>query len=191
MREGYEAPDISTESALRQAGAVQETFIQFQSIRAVGGSATGAFSFGTHASRPSSAAAGDQYFSTDRSTIYYYDGTKWLYLAGVNSGTNAVRAAITVTTNDNGSLFFTTDQNKLWQVSGGVWVDRFTTLDLTTSLKINGTKVIGAQGAAVANVASPDATDLPTAITLVNEIKVQLNTLLARTRAATGHGLIA
>lgn len=43
--------------------------------------------------------------------------------------------------------------------------------------KINGTQVVGAQGAAV----SADATDLPTALTLVNELK-------ARLRA---HGLIA
>lgn len=61
----------------------------------------------------------------------------------------------------------------------------------TTSFQQGGVKVVGAQGAAVADAASPDATDLATAITLVNELKAQLNTLLARLRASTGHGLIA
>ena len=65
------------------------------------------------------------------------------------------------------------------------------TLDLTTSLKVAGTKVLGAQGAAVANVASADATDLATVLTLANETKAQLNAWLARARASGGHGLIA
>jgi len=187
----YDAPDIDTSMALRQVGATQESFVAFQSIRTLPGSASSTFSFGAHASRPASGLTGDNYFETDRGWLYYYSGTAWLYESGVNVGTNATRAAITVTANDNGALFFTNDQNKWWRVEGGAWVDKSVSFDLTTSLKINGTKVIGARGAAVADVASADATDLATAITLVNEIKAQLNTLLARTRAATGHGLIA
>lgn len=66
----------------------------------------------------------------------------------------------------------------------------FTTVNVTTQYNVAGTKVVGAQGAAVADVASPDATDLPTVITLANEIKAQFNTWLARARASTGHGLI-
>lgn len=184
----YGAPDIDTTLAQRQAGNLVQSFVNFTTIRSLPGSASGAFSFGAHASRPASGAIGDQYLSTDRNTIYYYTGTVWMYSTGVNSGTNAVRAAIGVTANDNGSLFFTNDQNKLWRVEGGVWVDKFVTLDLTTSVKVAGTKVIGAQGAAVADAASADATDLATAITLVNELKGKVNTLLARVRA---HGLIA
>jgi hypothetical protein len=187
----YDAPDILTETAVRQAGETQEAFVQFTSIRSLPGSANAAFSFGTHASRPASGLTGDGYFETDRGWLYYYSGTAWLYESGVNVGTNATRAAITVTANDNGALFFTNDQNKLWRVEGGAWVDRFVTLDLTTSLKIGGTKVVGAQGAAVADVASADATDLATVLTLANETKAQLNALLARVRASGGHGLIA
>lgn len=55
----------------------------------------------------------------------------------------------------------------------------------------NGKKVRGKQGAAVSDVASADATDLASVITLANEAKVQLNALLAELRAATGHGIIA
>lgn len=191
MQSGYEAPDIDTESALRRAGATQESFTQFASTRANVGSSDASFSFGVHASRPSSGLQGDRYYETDRGWLFYYSGTAWKYLAGINAGTNATRAAITVTANDNGALYFTTDQNKLWRVEAGAWVDKFVTLDLTTSLKVAGTKVLGTQGGAVADVASAAATDLATAITLVNEIKTQFNLLLARTRAATGHGLIA
>lgn len=76
-----------------------------------------------------------------------------------------------------------------------------------------GNQVIGSRGTAVAAVATADsavtavadATDLATALTLVNDLKakynaavtlineqkVQLNTLLARCRATGGHGLIA
>jgi len=50
----------------------------------------------------------------------------------------------------------------------------------TESFKVDGTKVVGNQGAAL----SADATDLASAITLVNEIK-------ARLQASTGHGLVA
>lgn len=180
MRNEYSAPDIDVTGAQRQVGATQQTISNFVSTRTSVGTADAAFSFGAHASRPASGLAGDRYFSTDRTTLYYYSGTAWLYLSGVNVGTNATRAAIVVTANDNGSLFFTTDQNKLWQVSGGAWVDRFVSLDLTTSLKIAGTKVLGAQGAAVA-----DATG---GATVDTEARAAINALLARLRA---HGTIA
>jgi hypothetical protein len=58
-----------------------------------------------------------------------------------------------------------------------------------TAVKIATNQIIGARGAAVADVASANATDLATAITLVNELKAQVNTLLARLRSTTGHGL--
>lgn len=146
MQTAYEAPDIETESALRQVGAAQESFVQFSSIRALA-SGAGSLTTGTRATKPASAALNDFYFETDTQSLYYWAGTAWKYMAGVNVGTNAVRAAIAVTANDNGALFFTNDQNKLWRVEGGAWVDKFVTLDLTTSLKIAGTKVVGAQEA--------------------------------------------
>lgn len=188
MKVGYEAPDLDTARAMRQSSATQEEFVQFQSIRALT-SGAGSLTTGTRASKPASAALNDFYYETDTGWLDYWAGTAWKYLSGVNVGTNATRAAIVVTANDNGALFFTNDQNKLWRVEAGVWVDKFTTLDLTTSLKIAGTIVVGAQGAAVADVASANASDLATAITLVNELKAQVNTAFARLRSTTGHGL--
>lgn len=187
MQSGYEAPDLDTTMAQRQAADAQASFVNFTSIRALT-SGTGTLTTGTRAAKPGSAALNDFYFETDTGWLDYWAGTAWKYLAGVNVGTNATRAAISVTANDNGALFFTNDQNKLWRVEAGAWVDKSVTYDLTTSLKVAGTKVIGTQGGVVANVASADASDLASAITLANEIKAQLNTLLARQRA---HGLIA
>lgn len=144
MRAEYSAADIDTTQALRQSAEAQESFISFTSVRQLT-SGAGALSTGTRAAKPGTAALNDFYFETDTGWLYYWGGTAWKLIAGLNSGTNAVRAAITVTANDNGATFFTTDENKIWQVSGGAWVDRFVSLDLTTSLKVAGTKVIGAR----------------------------------------------
>lgn len=144
MNENYSAPDIDTTMAQRQVAAVQESFINFTSVRALT-SGAGSLTTGTRASRPGSAALNDFYFETDTGWLDYWGGTAWKYLAGINVGTNAVRAAITVTANDNGALFFTNDQNKLWRVEAGAWVDKTVSFDLTTSLKIGGTKVVGAR----------------------------------------------
>lgn len=121
MAQSYEAPDIPTEMALRQAGATQESFVQFQSARALVGSSDASFSFGSHAARPSSGLQGDRYFETDRHWLYYYTGTAWAYLSGVNYGTNATRAAITVSAVDNGAWFYTSDTKIYWQVVSGAW----------------------------------------------------------------------
>lgn len=145
MQNRYEAPDISTEMALRQAAATQESFVAFQSTRAVSGSADSTFSFGARAIRPATGLQGDRYFATDRQTLYCYSGTAWIVVVGFDSGTDATRAAITPDVTDNGAFFFTTDTCKLWEVSGGAWVDRFVSLDATTSYEVAGTKVVGAR----------------------------------------------
>jgi hypothetical protein len=62
--------------------------------------------------------------------------------------------------------------------------------DVATSYKVAGNKVLGARGAAVADVTSPDATDLASAITLANELKARLNTFISRFRVTGGHGSI-
>lgn len=177
---GLESPDIDTTMAQRQAADAQVVATEnFVSVRELS-SGAGNLSTGSRVSKPPSGAVNDFFFETDTHWLYYWSGSAWLFMGGLNFGTNATRAAITVTANDNGAAFFTTDQNKLWQVSGGVWVDRSVTFDLTTSLKINGTKVIGAQGAAV-----PD----PTGGAVIDvEARAQLSLLLARARA---HGWIA
>lgn len=192
MRNAYQSPDLEVTATQRQLGALESVSVeQFQSIRDLAGSSDASFSFGTRASRPASGAQGDRFFATDRNWLYYWTGTVWAIVAGLWFTTDATRAAVTPDTTDNGAAAYTTDTSKLWRVSSGAWVDSFVSLDVTTSYEVGGTKVIGARGAAVADVASADATDLPTAITLANETKAQLNALLARIRAATGHGLIS
>lgn len=59
-----------------------------------------------------------------------------------------------------------------------------------TALKVGSVQVVGAQEPAIADVAAVDATDLASALTLVNEIKTKFNTLLASLREGTGHGLL-
>lgn len=103
-------------------------------------------------------------------------------LAVANGGTGATTAAGARTSLGAAASGVNTD---ISQLNGASQVD------VSTSFKKSGVKVVGAQGASVADVASADATDLATALTLANETKAQLNTLLARLRAATGHGLIA
>ena len=176
-----EAPDIDVTATQRQIGALAtQTVEQFVSLRTLQGSTNAAFSFGVRAARPSAGAEGDQFFATDRNALYVYTGTAWALMVGVGSGTNASRAALTVDTTDNGYAYFTTDQNKWWFVASGAWTDRFVTLDLTTSLKINGIKVLGAQGAAVADASGGATVDA--------EARTALNGLLAKLRT---HGLIA
>ena len=187
----FNSPDLEVTSTQRQIGALETSTIeQFQTIRDIAGSADASFSFGARATRPASGAQGDRFFATDRNWLYYWTGTQWSIVAGLMFGTDATRAAITPDTTDNGAAFYATDTGKLWSIASGAWTDRFTTIDVTTSYEVGSTKVVGARGAAVANVASADATDLATVITLANETKAQLNLLLARLRAATGHGLI-
>lgn len=145
MQTDYSAPDISTEIALRRGAATQESFIAFQSIRAAGGSADSTFVFGARASRPATGLQGDRYFATDRQTLYCYSGTAWFVVVGFDSGTDAARAAITPDATDNGMFFWAADTGKLWEVSGGGWVDRFVEIDVTTSFQVANTKVVGAR----------------------------------------------
>jgi hypothetical protein len=214
MRTEYASPDIDTASAQRQAASTEQQFVAFQSVRELAGSTDASFSFGIRASRPAGGAAGDRYFATDRQTLYVYSGVAWQVVVGFDSGTNAARAAITPDATDDGAFYFTTDTLALWEVVAGAWVERFRiagtanqitvaiaagvlTLSLpaspnvTTGYNVGGNQIIGTRKAAVADVASPNATDLATALTLANETKAQLNALLSRLRASTGHGVIS
>lgn len=184
-----EAPSLDVASSQRQIAALdQQTSAQFITARSALGSADAAFSFGPRASRPSSGAIGDRYFADNRQTLYVYTGTAWEVVVGFDSGTNATRAAITPDSSDNGAFFFATDTGVLWEVASGAWANRFVDISATTGFKVGVNYVVKARGAAVADVASADATDPPTVITLANETKAQLNALLARVRA---HGLIS
>lgn len=186
--------DQQGESAVRQAGAATLDVTQlFESTRSSATVVSGAFTADTRANRLAAVGmqSGDEWLETDTGWLYYHTGLAWAYKTGINTGTDAARGAITPASNDNGALFYTTDTGALWEVSAAAWVNRFVTVSATTEFKVGVNKVVGARGAAVADVASADATDLASAITLANETKAQLNTLLARVRAATGHGLIA
>lgn len=192
MNNALESPNLDVTATQRQVGALAtDTLDQFETIRDLAGSADSSFTFGSRSSRPSSGALGDRFFATDRDWLYLWNGTAWEIIAGVHSGTDAQRAAITPDTTDNGAYWWATDTGKLWEVSGGAWVDRFVDIAVTAGFKVGTNYVVKARGAAVADVASADASDLATVITLANETKTQLNALLSRARAATGHGLIA
>lgn len=178
--EVYDSPGIDLTATQRQLGALEEqTFAQFQSVRTLQGESDSSFTFGSRASRPASGLEGDRFFATDRNWLYYFTGTAWAFVAGLAFGTNAARAAITPDASDNGAAFYTTDTNKLWRVSGGAWVDGFVSIDVTTSYEVGGVKVIGAQGAAVADPAG--------GVTVDAEARTAINLVLARLRA---HGLI-
>jgi len=84
--------------------------------------------------------------------------------------------------------------------AAGSWSDpiQFSAAGVETpSVIVTGEKVVGTQGAAVADVGGAtafiggDAVDLSLLDATITEIKAQLNALLAELRAATGHGLIA
>lgn len=126
---GTESPTIDTTAVMRQIGALeQQSNTINQNLRELLGTTDAAFSFGSRASRPSSGAAGDRFYASDIGALggwlYYYTGTVWEILGGLASGTNAVRAAIAVTSVDNGAWFHATDTQKFWEVSGGAWVIR-------------------------------------------------------------------
>lgn len=67
-----------------------------------------------------------------------------------------------------------------------------TTVDAVTSYSVGGTKVVGAQGAAITPVSGTAAVTYDAATrTLINDNTTAINLILARLAAATGHGLIA
>lgn len=85
--------------------------------------ATGITAFGLRSAQPAAGNSGFTYFQTDTKWTYIDNGTNYIYDSGVDSGTDATRAAIAVGANDNGALFLTTDTKKLWEVVGGAWTD--------------------------------------------------------------------
>jgi hypothetical protein len=209
MRMGIEAPDIPTESALRQAGAASvDTTALFESVREEAASAvTGAFTRNTRATRLAAVGmiAGDRWLETDTGWEYSYTGTAWAFVGGTYFGLAATRGGIVPTAADNGAEFFETDTLSLWQVAAGAWVKRLQVVgtanqisatiaagvltialvaspDVTTSYKVAGNQVVGARGAAIADAAGGAVIDV--------EARAALNALLAALRPA-GHGLIA
>lgn len=87
------------------------------------------------------------------------------YLRKRKSGTTAQRPILNA--NDLGFNFFDTTLNKEVIWNGTLWIEPLTT-----------------KSTAVANVTTADATDLDTALVLINELKAKLNAKLAADRAS-------
>ena len=191
-----EAADIATQRQAYEGGAAAQALPTV--VRQLN-SVTGTVTEGTRAERGSAVgmADGDLFRETDTGWVYRFNSLAWKFFAGVGFGSNAARTAITpVSADDDGAAFVVTDtgtNNGVWRITGGAWAQvlPLATLTVATSFRVGTNDVVKARGAAVADVASADATDLATAITLANETKAQLNAWLARARAATGHGLIS
>jgi hypothetical protein len=198
--------DQQSEAAVRQAGAASLDVTQlYESTRTASSTVEGAFTADTRAVRLAAVGmqSGDEWLEVDTNWLYYYTGTAWAYKTGVNTGTAAARGAITPAAADNGALFYETDTLQLWEVQAGAWVKLLEikgtanqvtatiaagvlTLSLpaavtvATEYRVGGTKVVGAQGAAVADAAGGATVD--------TEARAALNALLARLRT---HGLLA
>lgn len=83
--------------------------------------ASAVLNFGLRSAKPAAGNTGAMFFETDTGWLYYDNGTAFKYLAGVNKGTESVRAALSVGANDDGALFYTTDEDIWWRVASGVW----------------------------------------------------------------------
>ncbi len=70
------------------------------------------------------------------------------------------------------------------QVSGSITA--------STSLKVNGTKVIGAQGSSVATVSGTAGSSYTSnEQIMLNNLETTVNAIINRLQGSTGHGLIA
>jgi hypothetical protein len=121
-----EAPDIDVTMAQRQAAdAGADLSLLFQSTRTAASVVSGVFTVGTRADRTSAVgeADGDRWKESDTGWLYYYDAG-WHYEAGLYSATDAQRAALTISADDNGAWLLTTDTDLFWQVAAGAWVLR-------------------------------------------------------------------
>jgi hypothetical protein len=184
--------------AARQAEEASVTVqAQAQSIRSLTPTES-AVTVGPRADRKASSGSqeGDLWIEDDSLLLYRWDesSVSWAYVLGFYYGSDATRTGITLESADEGLWFFVSSAGVnygFWRVVAGVWAKQLlpASPDAATSYRVGGNDVVKARGAAVADVTSADATDLPSAITLANETKAQLNTLLARLRSTTGHGL--
>lgn len=130
--------------------------------------------------------------------------------ARVSGGDVYIATNATQTATASGDLWTQTDAtfaSRLWvlQVAGDAdffiaaighgagtfaafWGTAKVSLMAAGGLKVTGTQVVGTRQPAIADIATADATDLATAIALVNVCKAKINTELATLRS---HGLIA
>jgi hypothetical protein len=120
-----EAMGIRTERQAEEA-AVGVAAVP-ESLRSAGVGVTESnFTEGSRADRASTTGSveNDLFYESDSRLLYRWDGVQWLYVTGIYAASNAARLALTITTNDNGVLFFATDTGALWEVAAGAWVAR-------------------------------------------------------------------
>lgn len=180
---------IATQTQAYEAQGVAAQAIA-QTVRSQSGTAA-ALTTDTRANKATTTGslANDLYLESDTNWLWRWTGTAWAFVTGLYVATDATRTALTISAADNGALFYATDTGILWKVEAGAWANKFSVVTVSTSFNVGANKVLGARGAAVADIASADATDLATVITLANEIKAQSNLGFARLRSTTGHGL--
>lgn len=69
-------------------------------------------------------ARGTLFAATDRNYVTWAsNGNVWIYVAGIQSGTLSPDQKPTLTTNDTGYLFRSTDFERLYRWSGSAWAD--------------------------------------------------------------------
>lgn len=89
-----------------------------------GGSASVSVRVGAFTNRGSASPAGKVFFASDRDYVGWVStGSAWIYVAGIQSGTLDPDEKPTLTTNDVGYLFHSTDFNRLYRWSGTAWAD--------------------------------------------------------------------
>jgi len=84
-------------------------------------SSTGGTTFGTRATlKPGSAKESDEFQETDTGWRFRFHNAQWVFTGG-NIFAAVTGARPTVTTRDNGALFFDVATGALQQVQGGAW----------------------------------------------------------------------
>ncbi len=136
--------------------------------------------------------------TTDRARLIYNDAAAALQLSFDGSSYRDIPVLTTALTSgsvlfaasgrinqDNANFFWDDTNNRLGinDATPSEALDVTGSINMTVSLFRGGTKVVGAQGAAVADAAGGAFIDA--------EARTAINALLAELRAATGHGLIA
>jgi len=84
--------------------------------------AAGVIAYGLRAAQPAPGQPGLMYWQTDYNAVYVDNGTNYVYAVGTHIGTDAARIALSISINDNGFLWFTSDTHSLYYVSSGAWV---------------------------------------------------------------------
>jgi len=191
-----EAQSIRTERQAEQ-GAVGAEAIFTNAVRTTS-STSGSFTADTRAVRQSAVGfAGDLFFESDTGLVYYADtGTSWKYLAGIGFGSNATRAGLTISTDDNGAWFFVTDAGinyGLWRVVSGGWVKELlpASPDVLTEYRVNGNRVVNARktGWTTATGTATRSGFDTTTVTLP-QLAEAVKALIDDLHQTAGHGLI-